>query len=267
MLQTLNNLAFFEELRSLGIINFFTYDNKFWGNMNLNENKRAVNKFKKIKELFNFPTPFIYLSSNHSDDVQILDNKNILVYKRFSVNQEYKDLVSIKADAIITKEKFPLVINVGDCAVVVITGIDKNDGKRFIIFTHQGLTGTLLGLGRKALENAKSIYSFKPSDLSAFIFPSIIQKHYYYEFLDDDLKFLISSANFDKFVQILDNKYYFDFKGKIIEDLKEFGIKNIFDSGLDTYEENEKGKLFSNTFAKEIKRGRKNRFAVGVAIG
>jgi copper oxidase (laccase) domain-containing protein len=269
------NFASFSKLTDLGIRNFCTWGNKYWGNMHVSRQKENVEKYQEILHFLNpnITKPIISLKEQHLDQIQIITKQNLHVIDRllkndtnYSQNEIY--LYEPECDGIITKESIPLFKTVGDCSVIIITGIDKKDNKRFVAFLHSGLNGALLQIYRNALNLAHANYEFDNNELNVFIYPYISKSHFSWqkEDLDKELKILNINETFFELRE--DGKYYIDYGQKIILDLIALGVKeeNIIDSNLCTFEENEKGNLFSNRYQKVTGDNTNGRYLVGVCL-
>lgn len=263
------NLGYFPILAKLKVKNFFTFDNKVWGNMRYTENPSSLGKLEKAFNIINVKSrEYICLISKHNDEIQIVNERNIEVYKIFNREEEIKGPIEplvLYTDGIIAKLSIPIIIALADCIVLVMHGKDKNDNKPFLIILHLGVLGTYLSLYKKALRIAHLYYKFKNINLRCFLFPYIHGNNYLKEQYDDDLK-ILNENEWRRYLIESDNKIQVDFGTKIKDDLKKLNIKYIYDSELDTYEECKKGKLFSHTYLKEKRLDDTKRFAVGVSL-
>jgi len=269
------HFAYFPKLRELGIKNFCTWGNEYWGDMRVSN--QAANKIK-YHEILDFikpelEKPIISLKAQQLDQIQIITKNNLHIIDRllknnidYSQNDIY--LFEVECDGILTKESIPLFKTVGDCSVIIITGIDKKDNKRFAAFLHSGLNGTLLQIYRNALDLAHANYEFENEELDVFIYPYICQNHFSWRKEDFEKELEILDINQHFFELREDGKYYIDYGQKIILDLISLGIKkeNIIKSDLCTYEEHGKGNLFSNRFQKVSGDSSNSRYLVGISL-
>ncbi|MCA9380653.1 laccase domain-containing protein [Candidatus Dojkabacteria bacterium] len=260
-----NNLGFFTELEELGVKNFFTYDNSIWGHMGISS-EDANEKYKKLFDLLEINlSEVIYIGSSHNNEVQFLDENNLPIYQAFN-RHDKSGFVVINTDGLITKlTNIPLIITPADCAIICITGVDKKDGKRFITNLHAGIYGTMLKIHTIALKLIRDNY--EASDMKVFIFPSV-SSNYYKKSLDDKLRGrLAKDPHWADFTNIEKDMFSMDIERKLVSDFKNEGIDegSIFVTGVNTYDEQEKGRLFSATYAKAHDLPKRN-FAVGLTL-
>lgn len=257
-----NDLGIFTDLEDYGIKNFFTYSNKRWGNMSLLSNPKATLKYRKIFQLLNIKgEKFIRINTDGVDSIQLVHEKNLEVYSLASY-----DFINIFADSVITKESIPITISPGDCAVILITGIDKNDARRFVILIHAGLSGTVLEIYSKAIKEAHTVYKFENKDLAAFIFPTISGKNYVKPINHKAVKRFLEISDLGEYVLQNGDFYEINFCEKVINDLKKLGINNIQNSNIDTFKAHEEGLLYSYTYAKKLNKDLWSRFGIGVYV-
>jgi len=265
----IKGLGYFPMLSKLKVKNFFTFDNKVWGNMRYTENPSSLTRLNKAFKLVGIKSKkYICILSKHDSKVQFLNHRNLQVYGMFNREEEIKGSIEplrLYIDGLITKLSFPIVIAPADCVVLVIYGKDSKDRKKFIMVLHLGVSGTYLKLHEKALKQAHMYYKFKNKDLKAFLFPYIHGENYL-KTREDDTCNILNKKEWKKYLIEVKNKIEVDFGRKIKDDLEKFDIKCIYDSELDTYEECKKGKLFSHTYLKEKRLGDTKRFAIGVSL-
>lgn len=270
LFNTQKKLCSFIRLSGDGVKNFFTYDNKRWGNMSLISNPRALSKYERLFPLCNIKNrEFIYLRPDHNDGLQHVTHKNLQVYRLFNaIKKDYSNLTvyPIHIDGIITKEKIPFIITPADCLILVLTAIDRKDKKRFIILIHAGMSGAYLNIHKKALCYAKNIYSFSTRDIEAFLFPSISEEHYKKPIMNNDLLPLLKMQEWKRFIVKKGKVVHLAFTRKIEYDLYKMGIKRIYSSGIDTYEAQKEGKLFSHVYQKRRKPKKSMHFAVVISL-
>jgi copper oxidase (laccase) domain-containing protein len=260
-----NSLGQFVSLNNAGIQNFFTYDNEKWGNMSLASNPSAINSYHKLfKQLQIKGAQFIYLRPEHNNNVQIVTKENLAVYALYDTID--KTYIPITTDGIITKEKIPIMITPADCAIIAMTGLDKHDHKRFVIFLHVGFAGAVLNICKKSLELAHLYYSFSNTDIDVFIFPHISKKHYKKPKKGNKMLSIIEKKEWKGYIKSIDNTVVIDFGGKIIADLQKEKIRHIIQSGIDTYDAHKQGKLYSYVYAVKQRKDLEKRFVVGVSL-
>jgi copper oxidase (laccase) domain-containing protein len=261
-------LASFQSLNAQGIKNFFTFDNNKWRGMGLSK-ERSIEKYEKIFSNLNINHKiFLYLGAEQNNNVQIIDEDNLKIYQLFN-KSDYKtenlQPIVIPGDGIITKLTIPIVVTPADCSVLCFVGIDKKDNKKFVIFLHSGVYGTMLKIYSRALKIAHTFYDFDNNDLDVFIYPSV-GKEYYIKLKTDDYRgHLVQDPEWKDFILDKGDSFGIDIENKIISDLKSYGIKKIYSTGIEVYQANVDGKLFSFTYSKE-KKIDSNNFAVGVCI-
>lgn len=264
---TNKNLAHFETLTSLGIKNFFTFDNAKWLNV---VPRLEKTEYLEIFTSMNLPLENIfYMGAEHLDNIRVVDESNIALYKEFTKFEKYKNSVElnlVNCDGMITKENITILVAPADCAIICITGVDKKDNRRFIAVIHAGIFGTMLEIHKKALEKLKSLYEFNLSDLQSFIYPTIDGKNYVKSKEDKTRGHLFKDNDWQNYVVDKGENFEVHFRNKIIDDLKSAGVTNIHISELNTYAENEKGNLFSYVYQKEKKVEEFRNFLVGFNV-
>lgn len=260
-------------MSSLGVKNAVSVGNEHWGSMRSSVPGASL----KFEELFkqvgiSLEKPLAYILGKHVDGIQFLTKENIFFLKSFQPVTFTPESSSwsgfyVEADAVITKQHISLCVAVADCAVIVLTAIDKIDGNRFLVFVHAGLSGTLLNVVGKAIDAAHDQYKFKNSDLTCAIYPSISGKYYR---KNNRLLNEASSEGIDLsggwITPFSESEVSLDFRSKIITDLKKIGVKDILTSDLDPYVENREGNLFSRTYAKDNNLDLECRFTVCVSL-
>ena len=169
---------------------------------------------------------------------QILKELNINNY--YEVKQTHSDIIHIIdnnytntqiGDALITKDiNKPIIIKVADCIPILL--YDKEN--KIIALIHSGWKGTLEYITNKTIKIMQDKYNSKPQNINAYIYPSIRQCHF--EIEEDVYKlFKDKIKNINKYTIKKDIKYYIDLQSIIIDNLKELGINNIFDTNICTY--------------------------------
>ncbi|MCA9391653.1 laccase domain-containing protein [candidate division WWE3 bacterium] len=261
------NVGSFQELTELGAKNAFTFGNKDWGNMSLISNPGAAGNYAKVfDEIGHKGREFIYLRSEYNDNVQILTDKNLPLYhyNQGEIISEEVGLrtIMIQSDGIITKQPIPIIMAVGDCAIVVVTGKDRNDNKPFIAYIHSGFQGTYLNITTKTIKTILNNYRVSAYELSAFIFPYIHGQQYTKKRGHELLESALQEPSWNDFLVESYGVVEIHFGKKIMAELTNLGITNIRESGLNTYEEHQKGNLFSATYEKDKGVDEGARFAV-----
>jgi len=251
-----DGIGFFPDLLSLGIKNAFTYDNQLWGTFRRLQ-QTGWGNYKKLMTTAGIDSDTLgILGVENNDGIQMITTANWEVYQHFAKRDEINKgqpltATVVSTDGIITDQPIPLLLAPADCAGIVITGIDTQTSKRFLIFLHSGLYGMQLGIIKKSLQQAHLVYTFAHADLQAFVFPHITGAHYkhpkatwkHHDFLDIE--------EWQPYFLDYDDKWGIDFSSKIFHELQAQGISKVFDSGLDTYIENKEGRLFSQTYNRE----------------
>lgn len=258
-----NNLKSFDSLTTLGVINFFTYSNEFWGDMS-SRSKDSESKFKRIFSDSGVEAQtMLSILPEHNDNVRVIDRDNLKIHKIFQ--KTGSSILKLSCDAIVTKEKVPLILTPGDCAAVFLTGIDESDGKRFVALIHSGFTGAILDIVSKTITAAKSVYKFNNSDLVAAVLPYIDGKHYVKKLEDDRVRMVIKNPMWKNALKETENAVEVNYGRKLEDEIAALGIK--FEStGMDTYKENAAGNLFSQTYLRDQKLIDTKRFGVGICL-
>lgn len=262
-LTEINELKSFQSFTDKEIVNFFTYSNHAWGDMSL-RSKEAESKFKRIFSDFSIDSKTILsILPEHNDNVRIIDKDNLRIHEM--IQKTSGSIIKLSCDAIVTKEKVPLIISPGDCAVIFLTGIDEQDGKKFIAIIHSGFTGAILDIVSKTVTAAKSVYKFNNSDLLAAVLPYINGKHYVKKLEDDRVQMVIDNSLWENALTKTENGLEVNYGKKLEDEIAALEIK--FEStGMDTYDENSKGNLFSQTYLRDQKLLDTQRFGVGICI-
>lgn len=263
-----SKLTSFPKLTELGVKNFFTHDNNFWGPMNLSNGKALQNYKVILDELDISSREFLYLAAEHNDNVRLVTEENLRFYKLFNKSELASDFltpITLDGDSIVTKvTQIPLVITPADCSVILMTGLDKKDNTRFIILTHVGIFGAILQIYKKNLDLAHIYYDFENSDLEIFFFPGISAQNFTKP-KSDFRSYLLEDSEWRDFTFDFGDRFGMDIEGKVSADLESYGVKHITKTGLDTYEEDKNDKLFSYVRTTQIERVKSN-FAVGVCL-
>ena len=192
-----------------------------------------------LKELKLNKKKLIILNQTHSSKV-IKINKNNLNKKN-------------NADGMITSlENVVLGVLTADCAPIFI----YDNKKKIICCLHSGWKGTLSNISKNAIRLFDK-HNTKNTDLVAIIGPCLGAKNYE---VDKDFKkeFIKKDLEYDKFFRYKNkNKYFFNLRGVINFQLKNLGLKKIYNVNIDTY--NNESLFFSHrrsTHKGELSSGR-----------
>lgn len=265
---TNNHLAYFQSLENLGIKNFFTFNNEKWGNMRISD-ANFNQKFDEISDTFEMSShELIYLAAEQNNNVVILNESNLKIYRLFNkspLSNEKRNIIALNTDSIITKLKIPVVITPADCAVIYIIGVDKKDNQKFMCFIHAGVFGTMLNIHTKVLDIAHTFYDFENKDLNIFVTPAVAGENYRKDKSEDVRGLIFTDPDWAEHVIDYEDKFGIKIITKIISDYTKAGVKNIEDSKMDSFTEASKGNLHSLTFYKSLGQESKN-FIVGGVI-
>lgn len=179
----------------------------------------------------------INIFSNKPID-NVLETLNLDNY--YEVKQVHSDIVHIIdnnyinntiGDALITNlPNQPLIIKVADCVPILL--YDKTN--RVVALVHSGWLGTLKNITNKTVNKMINTFNSKPSNIQAYIYPSIRKCHFEVEF-DVYSQFKEKINNIEKYTIKKENKYYIDLQSIIKDNLKTLGINNIIDTNICTY--------------------------------
>lgn len=255
-----NGLLQFKSIKNSELQIITTFDNSVWGNMNpyysktdedkerINQNDKKLFQYVSAKKAFVFTTPpedtFIHFEKSSYD-----------YYLQFNKDE----FINIRANAgIITKqkEKYSYIFAPSDCPILVLQGEDIES----LLLIHLGAPQVMQKLHIKIINYFKSVNSIKDfSKFTAYLTPYICKSHYsiseekylkYKELLPEEILEKYLKRDFNKIYQT--ERYYFDFVGLAKEQMRElFGLTNIIESKYCTYEEAEKGNLFSHELSQE----------------
>lgn len=172
----------------------------------------------------NFPTKTLFVNQIHGSEVVVVDKSEKI----------YGDQDLPKADAIVTNlPNISIGIITADCSPILFFDEEKN----IIAAAHAGWRGAKSGVIAETIAEMKKLGA---KNIKAMIGPMIQQKSYQIsqEFLDDFLSEDMTNKEF--FVNGLSpNKYQFDLPAYVEKKLRESGVLEIKNLGVDTYE-NEK---------------------------
>lgn len=255
-------LGHFPKLQNeFGVLNYVTYDNKIWGNLNPKftknekEIKQIESKDRQLADLLG--CKFIGAITTPPEPTIIDLDKKTYQYLDFANKPDKKGykFVLVHANTIVlTVPKIELVFAPRDCPVLIFV----QNGWDGIICMHLGAPQIVQDLHNKTLLFFQALYpEVDISKFEVFITPYISSKNYkiskekyklYGDVFPKAKKFLYQRDN----GQNEQKDYTFDFAELIKKDLKEeWGITQIFESEICTYESAKKGNLFSRTLTKE----------------
>ncbi len=206
-------------------------------NKNSKDNKKNIKKniFIALKNLGIKNKKIVFINQIHSDKIFLINNKN------------YKD--NFYGDGIITKEKeLALAVLTADCAPIFIFDNQKN----FVSCLHAGWKGALNNISAKCIKklNKKNI---KIKNIIAIVGPCLGLMNFE---VDKKFKFKFISKNnsYMRFFKYKNkHKDLFDLRGLLNFQLKEEGLKNIYNIKRDTYKNSKM--FFSHRRATHLKQG------------
>jgi len=183
------------------------------------DNKKLVykNRFIALKNLQINKKKLILIKQTHSSKV-IRINKN-------NINKK------LEADGMLTSlNDVVLGILTADCAPIFI--YDKK--YKFVCCLHSGWKGTLNNISKNAVKFFDK-QNIKRDSLIAIIGPCLGAKNYEVD-KNFEKKFLNKNNRYSKFFRNKSNsKYFFNLRGVIKYQLKELGLKRIYNINRDTY--------------------------------
>ena len=159
------------------------------------------------------------MNQTHSNKVILVDDLN-------------KKIKKFNSDAIVTQVKgLALGVLTADCVPIIL--YDKKN--EIIGCIHSGWKGFISGVIKNTVNVFKEIN--KKNDFFACVGPCIGKKNYEVD-LDLVKKFTSKSKkNLNFFLKKKDNKFLFDLRGCVNAELKELGIKNIYNIDFDTFQD------------------------------
>jgi polyphenol oxidase len=161
----------------------------------------------------------ITLNQQHSTNVLCFKNKLLIKNK-------------LSGDAIVSEVKnIGIGILSADCAPIFF----YDPKKKIIAAAHSGWKGALNGIIENTLIKFNESNS-KNTDLIAVVGPCINKKNY--EVKKDFMEIFLLKNNYNKkfFENINNDKYLFDLRGYINNELHNFKVENIENIEMDTYE-------------------------------
>jgi len=221
-----------------------------------------LNKFKNIKHCFfsrkNGVSKGCYESLNcglGSEDkkenvlknLELAGNKidckkeSLITLNQKHTNQvvHFKDKISVKnkltADAIVSEVKnVGIGILTADCAPILF----YNPKKKIVGCAHSGWKGALSGIIKNTVKKFNELNS-KNDDLIAVVGPCINKKNYEVK-VNLFNKFILQDNNNKKFFEKIGNeKFLFDLRGFINNEILKLGINNIENLEMDTFSQKE----------------------------
>ncbi|MFT6105955.1 MAG: YfiH family protein [Rickettsiales bacterium] len=175
------------------------------------------------KKNFNIKSPTIFINQIHGSEILVIDDESKI--------PSSKKLID--ADAIVTNVKnLILAIVTADCAPIML--LDEEN--EVIAAVHAGWQGSLKNITDQAVDGMIKIGA-RLENIKAVIGPMIRQESYevdlsfYGRFLEEN------SANREFFIKSpKDQHFLFDLPSYIKEKLRNKGLRNIEDDGIDTYQ-------------------------------
>jgi YfiH family protein len=178
------------------------------------------------KQEFNNESPVIFVNQTHGSEILVIDHQSRI--------PPHKKLID--ADAIVTNlHNLNLAIVTADCAPILLF----DEKHKVIAAVHTGWQGAFKNITDNAIDAMIRIGA-KLENIKAIIGPMIRQVSYeidqgfYDRFLEEN------SANEEFFIQSPKERHFlFDLPSYVKEKLKNKGIENIEDGGIDTYQNDE----------------------------
>ena len=165
-----------------------------------------------------------------------LDNKKLILIKqthsskviRINKTNLHKNL---EADGMITSlNNVVLGVLTADCAPIFI----YDDTNKFVCSLHSGWKGSLNNISQNAVKLFDK-YNIKRNNLFAIIGPCLGVNNYEVD-KDFERKFISKNIKYSKFFRNKNNvKSFFNLRGLINYQLKELGLKKIYNINRDTY--------------------------------
>lgn len=186
---------------------------------------------------------------------KIIHNLNLNNY--YETKQIHSNIVSIvdnnyinntPGDALITNiPNTPIIIKVADCIPILL--YDKEN--KVLALIHSGWKGTLENVTKNTIETMIYNYNSKVENINTYIYPSIRKCHFEVE---EDIYSLFKNKikDIDKYVSILNDKYYIDLQSIIKQQLLSLGVTHIIDTSICTYCNHDK--YYSYRYNKTDKR-------------
>ena len=186
------------------------------------DNKKIVlkNRLIAMKNLDLGKKKLILMKQTHSSKIVKINKTNL--------NK------NLEADGMITSLKdIVLGVLTADCAPIFIYD-DKN---KIVCSLHAGWKGSLNNISQSAVQ-CLDRYNIKRDTLNAIVGPCIGTKNFEVD-RNFESKFIKKNIYYSKFFRIKNKiKLYFNLRGLINYQLKELGIKKIYNINRDTYSNN-----------------------------
>ena len=254
-----NGLLYFNNLKDSKLQIVTTFDNEIWGNMiptfakDNQEREEIERKDRRLADIIGYKTSFS-LTTPYEDSMIDFDQRSVKYMKSvFSTEKdEYKNILLAVNSALVypQEERYGYIIGPRDCAIVIITPKDH----RFALIMHIGAPQLITGMHRKAM---KMIDEFKELDM--YITPYIHKNNYSVSIEKGERFKVLYGKDIEKYMEkkfsdIWQTEILFDFIEAFKDEMKNtYGITNIIDSGIDSYEETKKGHLYSYKYEQELK--------------
>jgi YfiH family protein len=184
---------------------------------NNNQGKENQNKFLNLLPIKN--AKLILMNQKHTNHVRFVDS--------FDDHDQSQEL-----DSVITcKKHLVLAVQTADCIPIVIYSPEK----KYIASIHAGWRGAYSGVVQNTLDNLMMLGA-NIENLDIIIGPHIRQESYEVDY-DFYKNFIIQNNSNEKYFLSITNrgKFLFDLTLYVIDILKKYGIKNIYDCNINTY--------------------------------
>lgn len=196
--------------------------------------------FNKIKEAriklgkkYNFDgLKMFQVIQKMEDNNSYEDNKSILIDDNYMQKDDYFT-EKIHADILIISNKYKKVAlshRMADCPVLILE--DRNQGLTSIV--HCGIYHINRGLPKALIETMINKYNSNPKDLYLYIGSHIKKESYIYD------KYPIVATNKEIWENAIikeEDGYHIDLERAILNQIKDFNIKEINISPIDTYKD------------------------------
>ncbi len=262
-----NGLLYFNNLKDSKLQIVTTFDNEIWGNMipnfakNNQESEEVERKSRKLADILGYKTSFS-LTTPHEDSMIDFDKKSVRYMQNVSLNEnkDDKDILLAVNSALVypQEERYGYIVAPRDCAIVIITPKDHS----FALIIHIGSGQFVTGMHRKAMKMIDE-YKDEFKNFDMYITPYIHKENYPIS-IDKGERFKdLYGKDIEKYIEKKfsdiwkEERYFFDFAQAFKDEMRDiYGITNIIDSGIDSYEETKKGNLYSYRYENELKMRR-----------
>lgn len=260
-----DGLLKFQALKNDKLKIITTYDNKIWGNMNPffarseEEKLRIEQNDNKIANLLETPDSFVLTTPPENTICNLNYAVKSQLTKRNKGDEYINKFVLLRTNSVIYQrdnKKASFIVAPSDCPVIVIT--DKT--RSFVIILHMGFPQLTHSLHIDTLILAKEYFDLS-QPIDVFITPYICSKHYIIsqDKYNDGLRSI--GHNLEKYAKKVysglykEYRYSIDLKSLVHSEIKSLLKQpNIIDTNLCTYEEVEKGNLFSHKYVTDNKQ-------------